>query len=600
MSRPGRDIGLLRTGRGPGDNAEVADQTTLNRSAGAGSRVQAVALGALSLLILIGAAVLDAIRAGVAGQTNAEFGSVTAALGTIVVGCGCLILARYRRHPVAVALLVFGFLWSVDGLLESWAALGASRPEPLPGTGFAFWFVDRIGAFLLVGLPVLLVLYPGGRLLGGVWKGISIVAIVMACTLPVALTVMPISVVYLDGGLPPPVPEPNLPTLPVSDQVGFVILVVTRAMTFLALLPTLLVIFVRHRRATGLQRTQLRWLLWAAIICAILVAVSLLVPTSLIAYIALFAAVIATSASIAAGICRPDLVDIDGLVAGTVVYAGVAGCVVILDFAVLAATSGLLGDRLDQREITLVVLLLAIAVYGPLRNWLSSLVRRVLVGRRGDRYQVVSSLAARLEASGRIEDQLPEMTSAVADAFKMSYVGVEIFASDGGTRSATFGERPATVQEFPLTYSGELVGRLTLPARGIRSMLSRRDQALLVDLVRQSAIAIRSATLATELQVSREQLVHDREDDRRRIRRDLHDGLGPALGGVALRLDAAGNALATDPERSRELISQARTEITDALADVRRLVHGLRPPALDDSVWRPRWNSRPTGSAPPS
>ena len=95
------------------------------------------------------------------------------------------------------------------------------------------------------------------------------------------------------------------------------ILVVTRAMTFLALLPTLLVIFVRHRRATGLQRTQLRWLLWAAIICAILVAVSLLVPTSLIAYIALFAAVIATSASIAAGICRPDLIDIDGLVAGT-------------------------------------------------------------------------------------------------------------------------------------------------------------------------------------------------------------------------------------------------------------------------------------------
>ena len=243
----------------------------------------------------------------------------------------------------------------------------------------------------------------------------------------------------------------------------------------------------------------------------------------------------------------------------------------------MPATSGLLGDRLDQREITLVVLLLAIAVYGPLRNWLSSLVRRVLVGRRGDRYQVVSSLAARLEASGRIEDQLPEMTSAVADAFKMSYVGVEIFASDGGTRSATFGERPATVQEFPLTYSGELVGRLTLPARGIRSMLSRRDQALLVDLVRQSAIAIRSATLATELQASREQLVHDREDDRRRIRRDLHDGLGPALGGVALRLDAAGNALPTDPERSRVLISRAPDR--DLRCAGRRTPAGPRSPA---------------------
>ena len=88
---------------------------------------------------------------------------------------------------------------------------------------------------------------------------------------------MPISVIYLDAGLPPPVREPDLPTLLVSDQVGFVILMIARAMTFLALLPTLLVIFVRHRRATGPQRTQLRWLLWAAIICAILVAVSLLV-----------------------------------------------------------------------------------------------------------------------------------------------------------------------------------------------------------------------------------------------------------------------------------------------------------------------------------
>ena len=133
---------------------------TLDRSEGAGNRVLAIALGALSLLILVGAAVLDGVRAGSGGQSNAEFGSVTAALGTIVVGCGCLILARYPRHPVAVALLAFGFLWSIDGLLESWARLGASLPDPLPGTGFAFWFVDRIGAFLLVGLPVLLVLYP--------------------------------------------------------------------------------------------------------------------------------------------------------------------------------------------------------------------------------------------------------------------------------------------------------------------------------------------------------------------------------------------------------------------------------------------------------
>jgi signal transduction histidine kinase len=104
----------------------------------------------------------------------------------------------------------------------------------------------------------------------------------------------------------------------------------------------------------------------------------------------------------------------------------------------------------------------------------------------------------------------------------------------------------------------------------------------LVDLVRQAAVAIRASLLATEVQESRERLVLGREDDRRRIRRDLHDGLGPALGGVALRLDAAGNAMASDPDRAAELVRLARTEVREALDDVRRLVHDLRPPALDD------------------
>jgi signal transduction histidine kinase len=105
---------------------------------------------------------------------------------------------------------------------------------------------------------------------------------------------------------------------------------------------------------------------------------------------------------------------------------------------------------------------------------------------------------------------------------------------------------------------------------------------LLFDVVRQAAMAVRSARLAADLQQSREQLVLAREEDRRRIRRDLHDGLGPVLGGVAMRLDAAGNALDRDPETTRRLVAQSRQDITDALADVRRLVHGLRPPALDD------------------
>ena len=78
-----------------------------------------------------------------------------------------------------------------------------------------------------------------------------------------------------------------------------------RLITFLAVIPALLVVFVRHRRGDGRERTQLRWLLWAASVCLIAVALSLVVPSSLVANIALFGAVLATSGSVVVGISGP-------------------------------------------------------------------------------------------------------------------------------------------------------------------------------------------------------------------------------------------------------------------------------------------------------
>ena len=87
--------------------------------------------------------------------------------------------------------------------------------------------------------------------------------------------------------------------------------------------------------------------------------------------------------------------------------------------------------------------------------------------------------------------------------------------------------------------------------------------------------------LSRALQRSRERLVATREEERRRIRRDLHDGLGPALAGVALGLDAVTGPRARTrrPRPSWPTSSSARC--TRRLADVRRLVEDLRPPALD-------------------
>ena len=505
-------------------------------------------------------------------------GWVTALIGVCILVPAAVVLSARPRHRVGLVLAAFGAVWVLDGVAESWSAYAFAHD--LPGADLAFWFVARFGSVLLLGPTLLLVLYPTGRLMTGRWRTVSIVAVVAACVQPILLLIASDPVLF-EGRTNPGLRSDFL-ALPLPDrlvEIGLGLGLVVSLGTWVA---ALAVVWSRHRRADEHERRQLRWLLWAGIVMVLTVAVLALVGQGTLSTIVLAVALVVTATSIAVGIVNPDLADIDSLVAGTLTFAGVAGVLVVVDLTLLAAANQLLDNRPDERDVTLVVLVLAVLVYGPLRSLLAGGVRRLLFGRRGDRYGVVSSFAARLEQIDDVESQLPALTAAVASTFKVAFVRVEVVAPDGGTLSSTHGEPRGEQQELDIAYGGERIGRLVLPVRGLRSQLTRRDQELLVDLVRQAAIALRSGLLARQVQESRERLVLAREDDRRRIRRDLHDGLGPVLSGVAMRLDAARLATAADPDKARDLIATSRTDISGALADVRRLVHDLRPPALDD------------------
>jgi two-component system, NarL family, sensor kinase len=117
--------------------------------------------------------------------------------------------------------------------------------------------------------------------------------------------------------------------------------------------------------------------------------------------------------------------------------------------------------------------------------------------------------------------------------------------------------------------------------RDQRAHYGARDLALLGDLARHVAVAAHAAALTLDLQRSRETLVLAREEERRRIRRNLHDGLGPALAGVAFGIDAARNTLAADPAAATAALARLKAEVQASISDVRRLVYDLRPPALD-------------------
>src|SRR5260370_2796360 len=137
---------------------------------------------------------------------------------------------------------------------------------------------------------------------------------------------------------------------------------------------------------------------------------------------------------------------------------------------------------------------------------------------------------------------------------------------------------------IPLVHQRESMGELVLSLDSHGANLSPGEERLLADMTRQAAVAVHSVVITTQLQRSRERLVSVVEEERRRLRRDLHDGLGPALAAQTLK---AGSALALfnrDPERAQELLEELEVDAQTAMADVRRLVYNPRPPAPDELV----------------
>jgi signal transduction histidine kinase len=178
---------------------------------------------------------------------------------------------------------------------------------------------------------------------------------------------------------------------------------------------------------------------------------------------------------------------------------------------------------------------------------------------------------------------MSDVAEAVARSLALPYVAIEVRCSlTGVTRTVDWGRCRGEPIGVALTYRGEQLGRLLVMPRTVSGRLSEHDRRLLEDVAHQVALTANAVELSASLQRAREQLVTAREEERRRLRRDLHDGLGPTLAGMVMQLDAASNVLHRDPAAVEPVLAGLRTAAQDAVGDIRRLVYELRPPALDE------------------
>ncbi|MAO34541.1 MAG: histidine kinase [Zunongwangia sp.] len=493
---------------------------------------------------------------------------------------GALLLWRLPWHPIAVVLTAFGTLWVLDGMAAAAVNLAWYHDRSAWWAVPAFWFFSRAGAVLILPIVLLLLLFPDGRLRAGVWRVVSIVSLALGLVMPFAFLFAPRAALSLDNddrtALLDAFEQP-LPTLPLPLEAWMLLLGAGIPCLGVSLLLALLVCISRRFGATAEQRAQLRWLVWSALIfTAALLFVFPVVPTVVVDLL-LAVTIGLVSASVVIAVTRYRLYAIDRLLSWTLVYALLIAGIIAIDVLIVVAV----GSAIDDRVAMLLAVVAVTVAFAPLRGRLFAVANRLVSGRRGDPYAVVSSLGDRLDQAPDAPGQLAELAAAIAEAFGSRSVRVELDRPGAEAMVAVHGTPMKDAAEVPIDHGGEMIGRIFIEPGG-RPVVSTRDQWLLGDLVRLAAASLRGAELGRELQANRERLVLAREEERSRLRRELHDGLGPLLAGVKLRLETARNLADRDPARSLGLVDAAIADQSEVIDEIRRIVQGLRPPALDD------------------
>jgi signal transduction histidine kinase len=315
------------------------------------------------------------------------------------------------------------------------------------------------------------------------------------------------------------------------------------------------------------EREVLLWIVAAAVPLAGITAVIVFAeadPARGVHPAILIALVLALLAALLIGLLRPNLVDVRALLVSTVV-AVVVVTAYIAGFVGLWALLDLLGaGSLTPATFALIGVVCAAGVH-PLRVLLRGVVDQLLFGNRPDP----------LRAATRVADSVSDDPALALDAVREALVLPYASLRSEGKTLATAGTPVTHTRRLPLRLGTDGVGELIVGLRAGDLRLSAADEQVLRVVAPLLAQTVR-------LRASREAAIAGIEDERRRLRRDLHDGLGPTLTGVAYAADAARNLLYTDPAAADEQLASVRTSSEHAISEIRRLVDGLRPPALDE------------------
>lgn len=490
---------------------------------------------------------------------------VLPAVGFVLVGRG-----PYR---------LIGWLFTLGGVSSGVAALGfafAAWAVPRPGlygwAGVGIWIAGWAWMPGTLGAPLAVLLLPDGRSRG--WRRPVFIVAAVAIVLFGAVAAVS-GLTGTDSTNGETVALPNPLAVPALER--------WREPAVLAIFVVMIGAHVagagyvtwRWWRATGRERACL----------AVLTATAWLVllPWGDVPVVGNWLDVLivpAFAVAVAVALVRYGDTDVDRVLGRSYLWASLTTCVVAGYLLVVTVLAALLqraaGASLAVAASGVVALLIA-----PLRTRLQRSVDRLLYGARADPYASIAALSARLEGNVSPDEVLPAVARTITDELQLPYAAFHLSGPDGDVAVAEHGEAHGDLIVLPVEYLGARIGNLVVSTLSRGAALRPAERRLLADLARQAGPAAHGVATLLELRRSRQRLVAAREEERRSLRRELHDDLGAMLTGVALGVDAAGNRL-TAGSPAAEQLSRVRVVVSAAVDDLRRIIDGLRPPALDE------------------
>jgi signal transduction histidine kinase len=495
---------------------------------------------------------------------------------------GALIATHRPKNRVGWLLCLIGLVWELSIFGWAYALYGLdANPESLPGAVTALWLENWLSVLGLGMIGVFVLLYfPDGMPLTPNWR-------IVTWTGGIGLAIAIGSVAFASGTLSDVATSHANPYALFHDRTMRSLAVIGILLLTGSIIAAGISYVLRLRRSNGIERDQLKWVAFAAAFVACCFAFHLYAQVSgfheRIEWYGLVWGLSLCTIPVAAGIAifKHRLLDIDVLINRTLVYTALTAFVVGVYFTVVVGAGQLF--RIEESlPLSLIGTGIVAVAFAPLRERMQRVVNHLLYGDRDDPYAVLSRLNQRLESTLAPDEILPTIVRTMTESLRLPYAA--IFLNQGATSvlASASGTPVPSALHLPLTYQAERVGELVVAPRAPGETFGPADRRLLEDLARQTGVAAHAVRLTIDLQRSRERLVTAREEERRRLRRDLHDGLGAQLAALTIQSSVLRSLIERDPAAAELQVNELRAELRTAIADIRQLVHGLRPPALDE------------------